>query len=126
MVGTLSEQVVVALEAAGYAESTSGHYRKPRQYPVLSAQKQPRVYSFDFGVDFVSITKSARTGMLSAQCRSNDVRLVRLFDCYLRGADRAGGLLDESAPGVGMVRSPSMSPRYWPLGRRTWNNLAWR
>ena len=124
MVSNIGERVVVALEAAGYAESTMGQYRKSLRYLALLAQKQAGVYSPGLGAEFASMTTSPRTGMFSAQRRSDYGRLVRLFDGYL-----LTGRVDLSTKkrgGVGMVRSPRISPRYWPRGRRRWSNVAWR
>jgi integrase len=83
MVSNIGERVVVALEAAGYAESTIGQYRKSLRYLALLAQKQDGVYSPDLGAEFASMTTSPRTGMFSAQRRSDYGRLVGLFDSYV-------------------------------------------
>ena len=83
MVSNIGGRVVVALEAAGYAESTMGQYRKSLRYLALLAQKQAGVYSPGLGAEFASMTTSPRTGMFSAQRRSDYGRLVRLFDGYL-------------------------------------------
>jgi integrase len=83
MVSNIGERVVVALEAAGYAESMMGQYRKSLRYLALLAQKQAGVYSPGLGAEFASMTTSPRTGMFSAQRRSDYGRLVRLFDGYL-------------------------------------------
>jgi hypothetical protein len=104
MVSNIGRRVVLALEAAGYAESTMGQYRKSLRYLALLAQKQAGVYSPGLGAEFASMTTSPRTGMFSAQRRSDYGRLVRLFDekarwgwgwSAVRGFHRVIGLVVE-------------------------------
>jgi integrase len=83
MVEEIGVVVVDALDAAGYAESTIGQYRKSIRILALLAQKKGGVYTPGLGAEFASMTTSPRTGRFSAQRRSDYGRLAGLFDSYL-------------------------------------------
>jgi integrase len=83
MVGGIGERVVAALEAAGYAESTIGQYRKSLGCLELLARKQAGVYTLALGAEFASMTTSPRTGNFSAQRRFDYGRLVSVFNSYV-------------------------------------------
>ncbi|WP_284981539.1 hypothetical protein [Arthrobacter sp. efr-133-TYG-118] len=68
MVSEIGERVVAAaLEAAGYAESTIGQYRKPLRWLGMLARNQGGVYTLALGAEFASMTTSPLTGNFSAQ-----------------------------------------------------------
>lgn len=83
MVSEIGERVVAALEAAGYAESTIGQYRKSLRWLGMLARKQGGVYTLALGAEFASMTTSPRTGKFSAQRRFDCGRLVGVFDSYV-------------------------------------------
>lgn len=83
MVSEIGERVVAALEAAGYAKSTIGQYRKSLRCLELLAGKQAGVYTLALGAEFASMTTSPRTGKFSAQRRFDYGRLVAVFNSYV-------------------------------------------
>lgn len=83
MVSEIGERVVAALEAAGYAESTIGQYRKSLRWLGMLARKQGGVYTLALGAEFASMTTSPLTGKFSAQRRFDYGRLVGVFDSYV-------------------------------------------
>ena len=110
-VSGIGEQVVAALEAAGYAELSIGQYWKSIRFLELLAQKQGGLYTVEIGAEFASMTTSPRTGKFSAQRRSDYGRLVGVFDSYvLTGAvdlamkRRGGGMIaPQSGEFVGLL-----------------------
>ncbi|GAA5225908.1 site-specific integrase [Paeniglutamicibacter antarcticus] len=79
----VGEQVLTALAAAGYAETTIREYREWIQRLVLLARKQDGQYTVELGAEFASMTTSPRTGRFSNQRRKAYGRLVRVLDSYV-------------------------------------------
>ncbi|MDQ0095971.1 hypothetical protein [Paeniglutamicibacter psychrophenolicus] len=79
----IGEQVLAALAAAGYAESTMREYREwIKRFEQLS-RKQDGLYTVELGAVFASMTTSPRTGRFSNKRRKACGRLVRVLDSYV-------------------------------------------
>src|SRR5260370_1481544 len=83
--------VVARLHAAGYMESTVGQYQKTIKALTKFVEERRDVYTPELGAEFASMTRSPRTGRVSAQRRLHYRPLVSLFDSY--GPIRPVGLL---------------------------------
>ena len=76
--------VVARLHAAGYMESTVGQYQKTIKALTKFVEERGDVYTPELGAEFASMTRSPRTGRVSAQRRLDYGRLVGVFDSYVR------------------------------------------
>ena len=79
----IGERVVAALDAAGYAETTIGQYRKSLRLLEHLARNQEGLYTQALGAEFASLTTNPRTGRFSAQRHSDYGRLVGVVDSYV-------------------------------------------
>ncbi len=61
--------VVARLHAAGYMESTVGQYQKTIKALTKFVEERGDVYTPELGAEFASMTRSPRTGRVSAQRR---------------------------------------------------------
>ncbi|HEY5272766.1 MAG TPA: tyrosine-type recombinase/integrase [Acidimicrobiales bacterium] len=80
----VGEVVVAELRSAGYMASTIGQYEKTIRALAEFAADQGGGYSPGLGAEFSSMTISPRTGRFSAQRRFDYLRLVEVFDSYVR------------------------------------------
>src|SRR5260370_34778523 len=76
--------VVARLHAAGYMESTVGQYQKTIKALTKFVEERGDVYTPELGAEFASMTRSPRTGRVSAQRRLDYGRPVGVFDSYVR------------------------------------------
>lgn len=76
--------VTAALRAAGYMESTISNYQKTITLLEDFIDARGGVYSPTLGAEFAALTTSPRTGRFSPVRRFNYMRLVTVFDSYVR------------------------------------------
>lgn len=86
-VAHLGAILVAALRRAGYMESTIGNYQKTIRLLDDFVAGRGGEYFPSLGAEFAGLTTSPRTGRFSAVRRFNYMRLVALFDSYLRSGE---------------------------------------